>query len=243
MSSAAPRNVRDELAPAGVLRVGVNLGNFLLVTKRPDGSLEGIVPDLSGDLAARLGATVQYVLHAGAGDVADGGAQGTWDVAFIGAEPARAAQIAFTEAYLEIPASYLVPAGSPLRAIEDVDRPGVRVATSARSAYDLYLSRHLRHAELVRAEGIPASYELFMAQKLDVLSGLLPRLVAEQARTPGSRILEGKFTAVQQAIGTPRPREAAAAWLRDYCADIRRNGQVAAAIARHGVRGVNVAPL
>ena len=243
MIAPAPGNVRDELAPGGVLRVGVNLGNFLLVKKQPDDSLKGIVPDLAQDLASHLGATVKYILHAGAGEVADGGAKGTWDVAFIGAEPARAAQIAFTDAYLEIPASYLVPAGSPLQSIGDVDRPGVRIATSARSAYDLFLSRSLRHAELVRAEGIPASYDLFVAQKLDALSGLLPRLVAERDRTPGSRILEGQFTAVQQAIGTPRAREASAAWLRDYCIGLRRDGRVAAAIARHGIQGVNVAPL
>lgn len=243
MVEVVPPNVRDELAPGGVLRVGVNLGNFLLVAKQPDGRLKGIVPDLAQALAGRLGATAQFITYAGAGEVADAGGKGAWDVGFIGAEPARAAQIAFTDAYLEIPASYLVPDGSPIRSLDEVDRPGVRIATSARSAYDLFLSRSLKHAELVRAEGIPASYELFMARKLDVLSGLMPRLVAEQARTPGSRILLGQFTAVQQAIGTPRSREAAAAWLRGYVLEIRRDGQVAAAIARHGIQGVNVAPL
>ena len=123
-----------------------------------------------------------------------------------------------------------------------MDRPGVRIATAARSAYDLYLSRNLKHATLVRAEGIPASYDLFVAEKLDVLSGLLPRLASDVTRLPGARILEGKFTAIQQAIGTPKARNAAAAYLSEFVADIKASGLVAKLIAKHGAKGVNVAP-
>jgi polar amino acid transport system substrate-binding protein len=231
--------IRSELAPTGILRVGVNLGNFLLVNRQPDGTLKGVVPDLAAELARRLGGVpVDLLPKPGAGEVADAVAQ--WDVAFIGAEPKRAEQIAFTTAYVEIPATYLVPPGSPLRSIEEVDRPGVRIATSARSAYDLYLSRSLKHAQLVRAEGLPASYDLFVREKLDALSGLLPRLVTDVTRLPGARILEGQFTAVQQAIGTPKARAGAALYLQSFVDDIKASGLVAELIARHGAKGVAV---
>jgi polar amino acid transport system substrate-binding protein len=238
-----PAKAKSELTPTGTLRVGVNLGNFLLVNKDPaTGELRGVVPDLAQELARRLGATVELISYPGAGQVADAAASGAWDVGFIGAEPARATEIAFTLAYLEIPATYLVPAGSPIKTIADVDRPGVRIAVAARSAYDLYLSRHVKHAQLVRAEGLPASFDLFVAEKLEVLAGLLPRLVTETLRLPGSRILEGRFTAVQQAIGTPKARSAAAVYLSEFVADIKASGLVARLIERHGAKGVSVAP-
>lgn len=238
-----PTNAKSELTPTGKLRVGVNLGNFLLVNKDPaTGELRGVVPDLAQELARRLGASVELISYAGAGQVADAASTGAWDVGFIGAEPQRAEQIAFTLAYLEIPATYLVPAGSPIQTLADADRPGVRIAVATKSAYDLYLSRNLKHATLVRAEGIAGSYDLFVGEKLEVLSGLLPRLVTETLRLPGSRILEGRFTAIQQAIGTPRAREAGAAYLREFVADIKASGLVARAIERHAVHGVSVAP-
>lgn len=243
MKNKIPENVKEELIPSGKLRVGVNMGNFLLVNKQPDGELLGVVPDLAREIARLAGGVpVEMLTFPGAGQVADGAKAGIWDVAFIGAEPARAAEIAFTNAYLEIPATYLVPAGSPIQSLADVDKAGVRIATAARSAYDLYLSRSLKHAELVRAEGIPASYDLFVKEKLDVLSGLLPRLASDVTRLPGARILDGKFTAIQQAIGTPKARSAAAAWLVEFVADIKRSGLVAKLIDKHGVKGVNVAP-
>jgi polar amino acid transport system substrate-binding protein len=242
MKNQIPPKAKEELTPTGKLRVGVNLGNFLLVDKDPaTGALRGVVPDLAADLARRLGTTAELITYPGAGQVADAAGSGAWDVGFIGAEPQRAAVIEFTLAYVEIPATYLVPAGSPIRAIEEVDRPGVRIATAARSAYDLYLSRNLKRAQLVRAEGLPASYDLFVKEKLDALSGLLPRLVSDVARLPGARILEGKFTAVQQAIGTPKARTAAAAYLREFVADVKSSGLVANLIAKHKVKGITVA--
>jgi len=231
--------LRTELAPTGKLRVGINTGNFLLVNK--DRS-SGIAVDLGRELGKRLGVPVDLVTYDAAGKLADGVKAGAWDVAFLGAEPQRANEITFTAAYLEIPATYLVPAGSAIRALGDVDREGVRIAVAQKSAYDLYLSRNLKHAQLVRAEGIQGSYDLFIAQKLDVLSGLKPRLVTDAEKLPGSRVLEGQFTAVQQAIGTPKGREAGAKYLREFAEDAKASGLVAAAIARHGVRGVSVAP-
>jgi polar amino acid transport system substrate-binding protein len=230
-----------DLTPGGKLRVGVNLSNFLLVAKQPDGSLKGVVPDLAAELGRRLGAPVEFVHYAGPGQLADAAGSNAWDVGFLGAEPQRAAVIAFTDAYLEIPATYLVPAGSPIRSIAEVDRPGVRIATMAKSAYELWLSRNIKQAQLVRAETIPATFELFKAEKLEVLSGLLPRLVTDVEQLPGARILEGRFTAVQQAIGTPKARAAGAAYLQAFAAEMRQSGFVADAIRRHGVKGVTVA--
>jgi polar amino acid transport system substrate-binding protein len=235
--------VRSELAPTGKLCVGINYGNFLLVLKdSAGGEPQGIAPDLARELGGRLGVPVEFVRFDQAGKMADAVRTGVWDIAFLAAEPARANEIAFTAAYLEIEASYLVPAGSTIRTIEEVDRPGVRIAVANKAAYDLYLSRTLKHAELVRAEGIDGSYDLFVAQQLDVLSGLKPRLLMDVERLPGARILDGRFTAVQQGIGTPKARAVAAAYLREFVEEAKSSGLVARAIARHGVRGVNVAP-
>jgi polar amino acid transport system substrate-binding protein len=235
--------LRAELAPSGRLRVGLNYGNFLLVLEDDAGGApRGIAPDLARELGRRVGVPVEFVRYDQAGKMADAVTSGAWDVAFLAAEPARANVIAFTAAYLEIEAGYLVPPGSPIRTIEEVDRPGVRIAVANKAAYDLYLSRTLKHAELVRAEGIPGSYDLFVTQKLDALSGLKPRLLIDVERLPGARILDGRFTAVQQGIGTPVARAAAARYLGAFVEEIKSSGLVAQAIARHGVRGVNVAP-
>jgi polar amino acid transport system substrate-binding protein len=219
------------------------MANFLLVSgRRANGEPEGVAPDMASEIAARLGVPIAYVPFESPGLLADEAANNVWDIALIGAEPARAEHISFTAAYVEIEATYLVPAGSPLQAIGDVDRPGVRIAVSARSAYDLYLSRHLEHAQLVRADGGDASLDLFVNEKLDALAGLRPRLISDAEKLPGSRILDGRFTAVQQAIGTPRGREAGAAFLRDFVEEAKSSGLVAQLIERHHVRGLSVAP-
>ena len=232
----------SEIAPGGKLRVGLNYQNFLLVAgDGPDGKPRGVAPDLARELARRLELPIEYLRFDAAGKLFDAVKAAQCDVGFLGAEPQRANEIAFTDAYLEIPVTFLVPAGSPIRALADVDRPGVRVAVSERSAYDLYLSRNLNHAELVRAPGIAASYDWFVERKLEVLAGLKPKLVEENARLPGSRILAGQITGVQQAIAAPKGREAAARYLRAFAQDVKRSGFVARAIASNGVKGVNVA--
>ena len=149
MSTAMDR-ARQELAPNGTLRVGLNLSNFLLINRgTPVGVHEGIVPDLAQALAAELGVGLQFVPFPSPGPLGDAVEQNLWDVAFLADEPARAKTIAFSPAYLEIQATYLVPAGSPLKRVEDVDRPGVRIAAMGSGAYTLYLQRTLKHAELV----------------------------------------------------------------------------------------------
>jgi len=230
-----------ELAPTGVLRAGINLSNFLLVTGRAEnGDPQGIAPDMARGIAARLQVPLQLIPYESPGKLAD--AVADWDVGLIGAEPARAEQIAFSAAYLEIEATYLVPADSKIRSVEEIDRKGVRIAVAARSAYDLYLSRSIENAELVHANGLDASYELFVREKLDALAGLRPRLVKDVQNLPGARALEGRFTAVQQAVGTPKTRVASAAFLAAFIEEAKTSGLVARLIERHGVQGVSVAP-
>jgi polar amino acid transport system substrate-binding protein len=236
-------DVISQLAPTGVLRAGINMGNFLLVTgKSPSGEPEGVAPDMAREVAARLGVPVAYVPFAKPGELADAAGAGVWDIGLIGAEPARAERIAFTAAYAEIEATYLVPAGSPLNTIADIDRAGVRIAVSARSAYDLWLERNIKHAVLVRADGLDGSFTRFVADKLDALAGLKPRLLADLEKLPGARILDGRFTAVQQAIGTARANREGAAFLRAFVEEAKASGLVARLIERHHVHGLSVAP-
>ncbi|HEX4995522.1 MAG TPA: transporter substrate-binding domain-containing protein [Methylomirabilota bacterium] len=242
-SPPVPPAAKTELTPTGALRVGINYGNVLLATKDPaTGEFRGVAPDLARELARRLGTPIGWVGYDSAGKMAEAVKVGGWDIAFLGAEPARAGEIAFSPAYLEIEATYLVPAGSPIRSVAEVDREGIRIAVADKAAYELYLTRTLQRAKLVRAPSLAASYELFVNEKLDALAGLKTFLLAEAPKIPGSRVLEGRFTGVQQAIATPRPREAAAQYLREYVASVKASGLVAQAIERHRVRGVSVAP-
>jgi polar amino acid transport system substrate-binding protein len=228
----------SELAPNGVLRAGINLSNFLLVSDRaPDGSPIGVAPDMAQAIADRLDVDVKLVTYPSPGELADAAGTNAWDIGLIAHEPARAEKIAFSPAYVEIEATYLVPDGSPLDSIEEVDREGVRIAISARSAYDLYLTRHLKHAELVRAKGLAAARDLFVAEKLDVLAGLRPALMTDVQDMPGARVLDGRFTAVQQAVGTSTKNKAAIAFLRDFVEEMKASGMVGNYITRHEVEG------
>lgn len=242
-TSTADPAVRAELAPTGTLRAGINTGNFLLVTGRAEqGDPVGVSPDVAAEIARRLGVALRMVPYADPGSLADAAERGEWDIGNIGAEPQRAQTIAFTQAYCEIEATYLVPAGSPIRSIADVDRPGIRIATKGRAAYGLWLENNLRHAELVRTDTIDDSFDVFVEQGLDALAGLRPRLLTDVERLPGARILDGQFSAVQQAVGTPRHNTHAAAWLADVIEDLKSSGFIAQLIDKHGVAGLTVAP-
>ncbi len=235
---------RTELAPTGVLRAGINMSNFLLVTgETSEGDPDGVSPDMARAVANRLGVPVKFVPFKTPGELADAAVEDVWDIGNIGAEPERAKHIAFTAAYVEIEATYLLPAGSPIQSIDKVDREGVRIAVSARSAYELWLSDNIKHAELVMAKGLDGSFDTFVEQKLEALAGLRPRLVDEVKKLPCARILDGKFTAVQQAIGAKLHREAGAAFLRDFVEEVKASGFVASLIEKHGVSGrLTVAP-
>jgi polar amino acid transport system substrate-binding protein len=232
-----------ELAPMAKLRAGINYGNVILATKDPaSGELRGVHVDLARELARRLGVPAELAGHEAAGGMVEGLKSGVLDVAFLTVEPARASDVNFSPAYLEIEATYLVRAGSPLRTAGDVDRPGVRIAIAAKSAYEFYLSRNLKHARLMSASSTHAAFELFVASELDALVGLRPRLLLDAGMLPGSRVLDGCFMATRQTIASPKNREAAASFLREFVEDAKRSGLFTRLIETHGVRGVTVAP-
>lgn len=229
---------RSELAPGGVLRAGINMANALLVTGRSeDGDPDGVAPDMARAIAERLGVPLQLVPFDSPGELADAVGADVWDIGLIGAEPQRAEQIEFTAAYAEIEATYLVPAGSSITAIEEVDRAGVRIAAPGRSAYGLWLERNIAHATLVRSGSGPDAYRQFVAEQLDVLAGLRSGLVEIAAELPGARILDGRFATVQQAVGTAKANRAGAAFLQRFVEEARASGLVTTLIASHGVEG------
>ena len=235
-----PEAARAQLAPQGRLRAALNHSNFLLVSSRaPDAA--GVAPTLARELARRANAVVEFVGYENAGLAADAAAADAWDVAFIGAEPARARDIRFSPAYVEIEATYLVPAASPLRTIDEVDRAGVRIATTARAAYTLYLQRTLQHATLVEADTIPAAFELFTGSRLDALAGLKPRLLDDVKKLPGARLLDGRFTAVQQSIAVRHDRAAAADYLAAFVEEIIASGWLRTIVEQHGAHGLTIA--
>ena len=235
--------IRSDLAPTGKLRAGINSGNFILAAKDPaTGESRGVAIDLARELGQRLGVPVELVTHDSVAALVDAAPTGAWDIAFLGSDPARETVISFTAAYLEIEATYLVAAGSSLRAVADVDREGVRVAAPARANYELYLSRNLAHAQLVRAPNAEAAFDLLVTGKADALSGLKQALIGLADKLPGSRMLDGRFMAVQQSIGVPRGRDAGLQYLRGFVEEAKRSGLVARAIERTGARGVSVAP-
>ena len=233
----------SDLAPTGKLRVGINYGNPILAQRDAGSSeLRGIAVDLGRELGKRVGVPTELVGFESAGKMFDAVKAGAWDVAFLAVDPGRAGEISFTAPYIEIEGTYLVPGGSSVRDVADVDRKGVRVGVSAKSAYDLFLSRSLQHAELVRGPTNNAGFELILAGKVDVVAGIRQHLVANAQKLPGSRVLDGRFMAIQQALGTPKGRDVAAKYLHEFIEDVKASGLVAQAIERSGIPGVSVAP-
>lgn len=229
---------RAELAPTGILRAGINMSNFLLVTgSTSNGDPDGVSPDIARAVADRLGVPLRLVSFKSPGELADAAVEDVWDIGNIGAVAERAKTIVFTSAYVEIEATYLVQSGSSLQQISDVDRAGMRIAVAARSAYGLWLSDNIKYAELVTAEGLDGSFDIFVDQALDALAGLRPRLNSDVKRLPQARILGGKFTAVQQAIGTKPDRPIGAAFLQDFVDEAKASGFVAGLLEKHGVAG------
>jgi polar amino acid transport system substrate-binding protein len=234
---------KAELAPTGVLRAGINMSNFLLVSgKSASGDPEGVAPDMARAAAEQLGVPVKYVPFKTPGELADAAGKNVWDIGLIGAEPQRAETIGFTAAYVEIEATYLVPAGSPITSVAQVDKPGVRIAVTGRSAYGLWLDRNIKQAELVRSDTLDTAYQQFVDQKLEALAGLRPRLLQDVEKLPGARILDGQFTGVQQAIGTAPAHKAGLAFLVGFVEAAKASGLVAHLIEKHHIRGLSVAP-
>ena len=239
---SVPSAAKAELTPTGKLRAGINFQNVLLTTLGPKGEQGGVAVEFAHELARRLDVPIEIIPYKSAGTLADSVRTGEWDISVLGDEPQRAKEIAFASPLTEIEATYLVPAGSPLQSVGEVDRAGVRIASPAKSAFDLYLARTIQHAQLVQIEGIKAAKEHFVREKLEALAGLRPSLIELAPTLPGARILDGNFTVVRHTVGTPRGRDAAAAYLRDLVEDVKASGLVAQWIAKSGVRGLSVAP-
>jgi len=239
-----PPSARAELTPTGTLRAGINYGNVILARKDPaTGELSGVAIDLAGELSRRLDVPITIVGFDTVGAMVDGAKAGAWDIAFLGSDPARAGEITFTAAYLKLQATYLVPAGSSIRSVTDVDREGVRVAAPARANYELFLTRNLKRAQLVRGQGADAAVELLAKGQAEALAGLRQALMWVAAKLPGSRLLDGQFMAVQQSMGVPNGRAAAAKYLRGFVEEAKASGLVARAIEKTGAAGVSVAPM
>jgi len=233
--------VAKEIAPHKILRVALNLANFLLVNLDQDKEPIGIAPSLALEIAKKLNIELQFLPYATPGEIAEDAQKDIWDMALLAIEPARAEVIDFSPAYLEIESTYLVPAQSSIKGIDEVDQPGVRIAVMEKSAYDLFLSRSIKYAQLIRSKSMDESFDVFASDKLEVLAGLKPRLIQEQQRLEGSKILPGRFTAVQQAIGVPKGKIRSVDFISDFVREALSIGRVQELINLHGIKGVNAA--
>jgi len=231
----------SEMAPTGTLRAAINFGNPVLARRDADGP-GGISADLARELARRLGVPIAFVTYDSAGKVVQGlETHKAWDVCFLAIDPLRAQTIAFTAPYVVIEGAYMVGSDSPLRSNADVDRPGVRVGATVGSAYDLFLSRELKHATMVRAAEIGPVMALWDSGVLDVVAGVKPQLAALSAQRPGTRLLPEPFMAIRQAMGLPADREAGARYLRAFVDDVKASGFVAEAFQRNRIEGASMA--
>ena len=244
-SSAPPKPspaVVAELAPTGKLRAAINFGNGVLASKDPaTGEARGVSLDLSRELAKRLGVPLEIVPYAAAGRVVEAVKTGAWDVGYVAIDPVRAVDMIQSPAYVVIEGSYLVPADSPIRSNAEVDREGIRIVVGQGSAYDLFLTREIKRAMLVRAPTSPEVVNMMLAQKLEVSAGVKQQLEADAKRVPGVRLLAGRFMTINQAMAVPRGRDAGARYVRDFIEEMKAAGFVAQALVRHNVEGAAVA--
>jgi polar amino acid transport system substrate-binding protein len=243
-AKVAPEVVR-ELAPTGTLRAAINLGNSVMAQKdEPTGKLGGVTVELANELGKRLDVPVALVPFEAAGKVFEAMQKGQLDVAFIAVEPARAMELDFTAPYVLIEATYMVRSDSPLKVVADVDRPGVRVAVGRGSAYDLYLTRTLKNATIMRSAtgGCCSMIDLFISDKLEAVAGVRQQLVAYSGNDPSMRIMSDRFMDVPQAVAIPKGRKVTPAFLHAFVEEMKASGFVAAALKRSGQVGALVAP-
>lgn len=241
-SAPAQAAVVRELAPSGKLRAAINFGNPILATRdNAGGAPRGVSVDLSRELGTRLGVPVELVTFTSAGQVVDAVKAARVDVAFVAIDPVRGADMGQTPAYVVIEGAYLVPNTSPIRGNAEVDRAGNRIVVGNASAYDLYLSREIKAATLVRAPTSPLVSDMLVAQNMEAAAGVKQQLQADARRIPGLRLLEGRFMVINQAMGLPKGREAALRYLTAFVEEMKASGFVAQALARHGIEGAEVA--
>jgi polar amino acid transport system substrate-binding protein len=233
------------LAPTGELRVAINVGNPILARRHPDtGAPEGVSIDLATQLAQRLGVPLKLVVFEAASKSVDAIGQGEADVGFFAIDPLRGAAIAFTAPYVLIEGAYLVKQDSPLHSNDEVDQASHTIVVGQGSAYDLYLSREIKQAQLVRSPTSPEVVHFFLEHGHEVAAGVKPQLEAELSRIPGLRMLPGHFMVISQAMGLPKNRgEQAAVYLHQFVEEMKSSGFVAEALARHRVEGATLAPL
>jgi ABC-type amino acid transport substrate-binding protein len=235
--------LRRTFAPTGTLRASINLGNPILANRDPKtGQPVGVSIDLAAGVAERLGVPLSLVVFDKAAESVDAIGKGTADIGFFAIDPQRGEEIAFTPPYVLIEGAYLVREHSPITTNEQVDHAGLRVTVGKGSAYDLYLTRHLKQAELVRAPSSPEVVPVFLSQNLEVAAGVKQQLEADAKREPGLRLLPGRFMIIRQAMGVAKARgDAAARWLSDYVQSQKASGFVVEALTRHGIQGASVA--
>lgn len=236
-------DVAAAAAPTGTLRAAINVGNPVLAHQdATTGEAGGVSVDLARELARRLGVPLTLVIVPTAAQSVETIKAGTCDVAFVAIDPARAADLEYTAAYVQIEGVYLVAETSPIRSNAQVDRPGVRVVVGAASAYDLFLARELREAQLVRVPTSAAVVETMLAQHLDVAAGVKQQLQADAKRVAGVRLLDGRFMVIQQALATAKGRGPAVAYFAAFIEEMKASGFVARALAENGIEGASVAP-
>ncbi|HMF48819.1 MAG TPA: ABC transporter substrate-binding protein [Candidatus Saccharimonadales bacterium] len=235
-------SLHSDLAPTGKLRVGINYGNAILATKDPvTGEPRGVAPDLARELGKRTGLPIEFVTFEAAGKMFEAVKSGAWDVAFLAIDLMRAGEIDYTAPYIEIEGTYLVPSGTPYASPGEVDRAGVRIGVSSNSAYDLFLRRALKHAELVHAGSPAEAFELLATGATDVLAGVRQHLAANSKRLPGSRVLDESFMTIGQAMGIVKGRGDSVTYLREFIEDAKASGLVARSLEKSGVTGVSIA--
>lgn len=233
---------KSELAPTGALRAAINFGNPVLASRGPDGQPKGVSVDLARELGRRLGVPVELVPFDAAGKVVGAAKSGVWDVAFVALDPKRAEDMEQSPPYVVIEGAYLVRESSPLRSNDEVDRPGNRVVVGRNSAYDLFLTRHLKRAQLVRTPTSSQVVQYFVEQNLEVAAGVKQQLEFDARRLGGVRLLPGRFMVINQAMASQKGKEAGARYVRAFIEGMKASGFVAQALARHGIQGAAVAP-
>jgi len=232
-----------EVAPTGKLRAVINVGNPVLASAgAAGGQPHGVSVDLARELARRLGVPLRMKVVTTAAMSVDAVKSGDIDIAFIAIDPVRAADMDFTAAYVLIEGGYMVPQGSPIHSNAEVDRKDLRVGVGAGSAYDLFLTRERKQAQIVRGPTSQAVLDMILAQRVDVAAGVKQQLEADARSAPGLRLLDGRFMVIQQAMATPKGRPAGARYLAEFVEDVKASGFVASALQRHGIDGAAVAP-
>lgn len=243
MNSSPTPEVRQVLAPTGKLRVGLYLGAPSSVIKDPaTGEMKGVGFDLGKELARRMGIAFEPIVYPTIGDLIGNATTGQWDVTFVSITPERAKSMDFTSPHLGIEFGYLVPTGSPISSIADIDRPGVRVAVALKGSSDSILSRDLKNAEIIRVQGQAGAFEVLKSEKADAFSAIKSNLFELSGQLPGSRVLDGYYAIDQQGMAMPKGRDLALAYANKFVADAKSEGLVKKAVERSGLRGAVETP-